>query len=104
MHILRVAGIHYDDGVAHDAVSKIPFVGIGHVAAFPPLDGRLSTKEGSFYRINAKNCVSDVAFHVFIRIGMTVFQSNVAVESPDFPDGSLGVNVLILNLSSRILP
>ena len=104
MHVLRVAGIHDDDGVAVDAVSEIPFVGIGHVVAVPAADGRLAAKQGSFYLVNTKNCISNVAFHVFIRIGVTVFQGNVAVESPDFSEGSLGVNVLILHVPSRILP
>ena len=35
MHILRVAGIHYSDGFAVNSISKIPFIGIGHVIAFP---------------------------------------------------------------------
>ena len=35
MHILCMASIHYSDGFAVKSISKIPFVGISHVIAFP---------------------------------------------------------------------
>lgn len=43
MHILRVTGIHYRDGLTLYRVRKKPLIGIGHVIARPTRDGRFSS-------------------------------------------------------------
>ena len=97
VHVLRVAGINNDDGVAFDTMGIIPFVGVGHEIAFPSGDCWLAPWQRSFYGIDIKDSVTNVSLHVFIRISMAILQSNVLVECPDFLYSPLGINVLILH-------
>lgn len=97
VHVLRMAGIDNCDGVTINKVGIIPFIGVGHIIAFPSFDNRLTARQRSFYRINVEDGIANVAFHIFIRIGVTVLSGDISVECPDFLDSPLGINVLILH-------
>ena len=90
-----MAGILYCYRISLNGVSVIPFVRVGHVITFPSFDGRFSAQKGSFYGVNVKDGITYVALHVFIRIGVTVLQGHIFIKSPDFPNGPLGVSILI---------
>ena len=84
VHVLGMAGIYNGNGVAINAVGVVPFVGVGHIITFPSPDGRFTTRQRLFYRINGEDSVVNVAFHVLIRIGITVLSGDIPVKRPDF--------------------
>lgn len=83
VHILCVAGIDYSDDVTINGISIVPFVGIGHIKAVPSANGRLTAWQCPLYSIDIEDGIAYIALHVFKRIGMSVFQGNIPVKSPD---------------------
>jgi len=80
MHVLRVAGIHYGDGVAVDGICEIPFVGVRHVEVFPSSYSGLAPLEGALYLVHGIDGVIDVLVHQFLGICMLIFLRDIAIE------------------------
>ena len=101
MHVLRVAGIDYRDGVAIDAVGVVPTLGVRHIEAFPSADGGFPTEERVLDAVDGEDSVADIAFHVLEGISVAVLAGHIAIERADFAGSPLGEDVFILHLSHR---
>ena len=101
LHVLRVAGIDYGDGVTLDGVGVVPLIVVCHVVAFPSVDGGPAARQCTLYGVDGKEGITHVSLHILIRISMTVFLSHVAIEGAYLGDRALGVQVFILHLSCR---
>lgn len=83
VHVLRMAGINDDDGVALDGVSVVPLVGVGHVVALPSADGGTTLWQRPLYGVYGEESIAHVPFHVFVGIGVAVLLGHIPIERPD---------------------
>ena len=80
MHILRVTGIHYRDGVALYRVRKVLLVCVRHVVARPTRDGRFPSQQRPLNLVHRKDCIMCIPFHIVLIVSVAVFLRHILIE------------------------
>ena len=101
MHVLGVAGIDHEDGVSFDAVSVVPFVGVGHVVVGPACQRRLAPEQRPLDLIHREHGVLHITFQILLVVGVTVLLRHVAVKREDLPGRTRLDDIFVINRLHR---
>ena len=103
VHVLGVAGIYNDYGVAIDDVGIIPLAFVGHITAFPSGNGRFPSQKCLFNLEDGIIGIVSVLMHQLLGVRMLVLLGDIAIKRDYLLDTTFLDNVLhIFAYSSRI--